>query len=634
MGWIRIGWVRPAFLMILSHSPSPGRSERLRRWQKLSCCAALACALSSTLAGIEHLDRGLVAFPSGENSVYIGWRLLASDQPEAGFDVYRRDPSNGTVITLNSAPITTSTNFVDTQPGTDRGRSTYAVRPAGSGPAELAEFVPLDDASAIGGVRRLRLQGDYAAQKVALADLDGDGRLDYVIKQPAFNVDPYFRAWRKSPSPYQIEAYSHDGTFLWRHDMGPGIETGIWYSPFVVYDIDGDGYAEVYAKAGPADDPRDATGKVTTGAEYLVKLDGRTGKELARLEWPARDDVPGRWHDMDAYSYYSRNLMGVAYLDGQHPHLIVERGTYTLIKIRAYDPALNLRWSFETRPPDYDGFRGQGTHGMQLADIDADGRDEVIIGAAAIDDDGRGLWSTGRGHPDTCYVGDIDPVRPGLEIFYTHEYPQQNDGLNLVDARTGATLWGYQGATVHVHGQGFAGDIDASRPGMEVYGGEKDGWRYWLYDARGTRIGDYSLGGLAPHPVWWTAGPAKAIFARDRIFTFNPPPPGTHLPNTGGPVFSGPKPAAGIPAHAIAETHGKLDGTIIAIGDFLGDWREEVVVSSDGELSIHSTTLPAESRRRCLLQDRQYRTAVATQTMGYLYTPITGGQPLPELEQP
>jgi len=47
----------------------------------------------------------------------------------------------------------------------------------------------------------------------------------------------------------------------------------------------------------------------------------------------------------------------VAYLDGKRPHLIVERGTYTRIKIRAYDPELKLVWSFESKgisPPTKD----------------------------------------------------------------------------------------------------------------------------------------------------------------------------------------------------------------------------------------------------------------------------------------
>ena len=118
--------------------------------------------------------------------------------------------------------------------------------------------------------------------------------------------------------------------------MGWAIEEGIWYSPIVVYDLNGDGKAEVFCKAGEGD-PREPTGHVKSGPEYLVMLDGLTGQVKKRLPWPSREGF-------DDYNYYSRNLLGVAYLDGQHPHLIVERRTYKIIKVQAYDPVLTLKW--------------------------------------------------------------------------------------------------------------------------------------------------------------------------------------------------------------------------------------------------------------------------------------------------
>jgi rhamnogalacturonan endolyase len=453
-------------------------------------------------------------------------------------------------------------------------------------------------------MRVIKLQGNYRAQKVGFGDFNGDGALDYLVKQPDFNSDPYQMPgyWKPSPEPYQLEAYRHDGRFLWRHDMGWAIETGIWYSPIVVYDLDGDGRAEVYCKAGEAGDPRNARGAVTSGPEYLVKLDGQTGKVLARLDWPDRSGM-GRKESPDTpdYNYWSRNLLAVAYLDGKRPHLIVERGTYTLIKIRAYDPQLKLVWSLETKG-DHENYKGQGTHGMQVADIDGDGRDELVIGAAAIDDNGRPLWTTGRGHPDVCCVGDVDPGRPGLEVFYGHEWKQENNGVCLVEARTGRTIWGYEGRTKHVHGQGMLADIDPAHPGMECYGGEKDGSQFWLYDARGNRLSDRALGGkdLSPRAVWWTDQPHKAIVSGERMFEY------------GGKEL------------------GEVKGRIIAIADVLGDWREEFVISVEGGIQIHSTTFPATTRRVCLMQDRQYRTDVARQTMGYFYPPQPGGAPLPE----
>ena len=142
---------------------------------------------------------------------------------------------------------------------------------------------------------------------MGIADLDGDGAYEYLIKQPDFNTDPYQKPgyWRPSTTTYKIEAYKTDGTMLWRHDMGWSIEAGIWYSPWVVYDVDGDGRAEVYCKAGEGD-PRDEKGLVTTGPEYLLKLDGLTGKELAAVMADAR------W--LRGIQPLSAQLLSIAYL--------------------------------------------------------------------------------------------------------------------------------------------------------------------------------------------------------------------------------------------------------------------------------------------------------------------------------
>ncbi|MHC4743055.1 MAG: rhamnogalacturonan lyase family protein [Planctomycetota bacterium] len=131
------------------------------------------------------------------------------------------------------------------------------------------------------GYISIRLDGDYDFQKVGIGDLDGDGAYEYLIKQPNFNTDPYQKPgyWKKSNTTYKIEAYKLDGTMLWRHDMGWSIEAGIWYSPWIVYDVDGDGRAEVYCKAGEGD-PRNEKGLVESGPEYLIELDGRGSRNI------------------------------------------------------------------------------------------------------------------------------------------------------------------------------------------------------------------------------------------------------------------------------------------------------------------------------------------------------------------
>lgn len=531
----------------------------------------------------EKLDRGLVAMPNGKGEVYLSWRLLESDAPDVTFAVMRSPARGGKADSL--ALVKDSCNYVDKTAGNQSWYYSIAAvgqRDVAAGP------VKVDAAQDAGGYISLKLQGNYRAQKVGLGDFDGDGRLDYLVKQPNFNTDPYQQPgyWKKSEDTYKLEAYRHDGTFLWRYDMGWAIEEGIWYSPIVVYDVDGDGKAEVYCKAGEGD-PREPTGHVKSGPEYLVKLDGQTGKVVKRVPWPSREGF-------DDYNYYCRNLLGIAYLDGQRPSLIVERGTYKIIKVQALDANLDQIWYWEASG-EYEKYRGQGMHGMHAADVDEDGRDEVVIGSAVLDDNGKPLWNTRKGHPDGCYVADIDPSRPGLEIFYGIETGRQSNTVCLVEAKTGKQIWGNPEITVHVHGQAMVGDIIPEEPGMECYAGEaKGGSNYWLYAASGKLLGHENLGDLSPEAIYWLDGTTKVFLVKSKILKYP------------------------------REQVGRFEGSVVAIADCLGDWREEIITSLNGEIRIYTTTIPTHRRRVCLMQDRLYRNDVAVQTMGYFYPPQLG----------
>lgn len=562
------------------------------KWSWLVSLAVVVClcGLANLCQAAEKLDRGVIAVRQEDGAVYVGWRLLQSDPKDVAFKVSRGEGPDGPSKRLNAEPITDCTNFMDKAGPSGSRYAVETIRKDGGG-AVTPGVTPIEFQKDRGYVS-ISLKGKYRAQMVAVADLNGDGKLDYVIKQPDFNVDPYEAPgyWKKSEDTYKIEAYRDDGGFMWRYDMGWAIEEGIWYSPIVVYDIDGDGKAEVYTRAGEGD-PRDQDGRVQSGPEYLVKIDGETGKVVKKIDWLSREGF-------ESYNYYCRNLLGVAYLDGKKPYLIMERGTYTIIKIAALDADLKQVWYWEATGENKD-YRGQGLHGLHAADVDGDGCDELVIGCAAIDHDGKSMWTLKKGHPDVAYVGDVDPDRPGLEVFYGMETRQKTDPVCLVDAKTGEIIWGYKGPSKHVHNQGMCADISGSIPGMECYAGEKDGSNYWLYDAKGNRLSDKSMGTLSPRPVYWDADPQKEL-------------------NLGGTVrdYEG-------------EVHARIEGKVVAIVDWLGDWREEIITSVEGELRIYTTTIPAKNRRVCLMQDRKYRTDVAVQSMGYYYPPIEGGIPLP-----
>ncbi|MFY9298567.1 MAG: silent information regulator protein Sir2, partial [Limnochordia bacterium] len=275
----------------------------------------------------EHLNRGLIGKTVDDGKVYLSWRLLASDPENVGFDVYRVD-EQGVEQKLTQAPITATTDFVDHNPAGGR-KLQYWVQPVAQGRVlERSPLVVVDRGQKELHYRSIKFQGDYMPNKIAIADLDGDGSYDFVIKQPFSSIDPAHRP-DTTGTTYKLEAYLNDGTFLWRKDLGLGIEPGIWYSPYIVYDFDGDGRAEVAVKTAP-NDVREADGRVRSGEEWVSILDGMTGEELDRAPWPERDPGYGD------YNRLNRNQMGVAYLDGKTPCLIVARGTYKMMVVDAY----------------------------------------------------------------------------------------------------------------------------------------------------------------------------------------------------------------------------------------------------------------------------------------------------------
>ncbi|MCX7886016.1 MAG: hypothetical protein N3B01_02000 [Verrucomicrobiae bacterium] len=542
----------------------------------------------------EKLDRGVVAarIPGG---VYVGWRLLKTDPGNVGFEVFRR-VGNSEWIKLTEKPITQTSDFVDRHAPAEEAL-TYMVATTASHipfPSGTATPLPLAaDGTSFVSIKLRHPQTRFS--KMAVADLNGDGRYDFVIKQPDKNIDP--ANWRPSADTYKIEAYLSDGTLLWQHDLGWAIECGVWYSPFIACDLDGDGKAEVAAKIGEGD-PRGPDGRVRTGPEWLVVWDGMTGKEIARAAWPDR-------YGFAEYSRMSRNQMAVAHLDGKTPCLVALRGTYDRMKADAYqlrNGKLELLWRYDNNRLPV-AYWGQGEHFTHAADIDGDGRDEVILGCAVLDDNGVPLWSIGLGHNDFAYIGDINPRRPGLEIFYGIETRAVKNGMCLVDAATGKILWGYDQPTVHIHGAGMCADIDPSVPGLECFAldclskipDRRKG--PWLWAADGTLLWfekpllprTYSL-----TTVYWDADLQKELVRNNAIFDY-----------AGGRIQS------------IA-----VEGAV-AIADVLGDWREEIIASFPGEIRIYTPTIPAADRRVCLMQDPIYRADVRMNSMGYYKPPMT-----------
>ncbi|MBT4822929.1 MAG: hypothetical protein HON70_44905, partial [Lentisphaerae bacterium] len=532
----------------------------------------------------ETLDRGVIALRTSQGA-YVSWRLLDSDPAAVAFDVLR-STDGGASVKINQKPITQTCDISD--PGVpDTGRVGYRVVPHGDA-ASAGEAVLTETAKGAPYIRIPLKEPTTRISRVAVGDLDGDGAYDFVVRHPRASIDPGTSYWRPSEDTYKLEAYAHDGTYLWTRDLGWSIETGIWFLPFVVCDVNGDGRAEVIAKTGEGD-PRSPDGKVVSGPEWLTVMDGLSGEDLCRAPWPARKGFAS--HNLAA-----RNQLAVAYLDGRTPCIIALRGTYGRMKAEAYqmhDGALKALWQYDNAVYSND-YWGQGAHTTRAADMDGDGRDEVLLGSVCLDDDGTPLWNIGRGHPDGCHLGDVLLSRSGLEVSYCMETPQKTDGgLSLVDAATGEFIWKLGVPTRHVHSTGMCADLDPAVPGRECYGADTDekkrSNRGWLFSAEGDVLQSGVIYGATMPTIFWDGDLQREVL-RGRIF------------DHGGE------------AHEARIGRGK-------VVDIIGDWREEVIASAPGELRIYSTTIPAMDRRVCFMQDPLYRACVRMSSMGYEISP-------------
>ncbi|MGW9351988.1 rhamnogalacturonan lyase [Nocardiopsis flavescens] len=567
---------------------------------------ATANAATADAAG-ESPDRGLVSVGAPDGNL-VSWRLLSDDDPATGFNVYR----DGDLITPE--PLDGATSHLD--PGAPAD-AVYTVAPvvdgveqSGSDPslafADGHLDVPLDRPAG-GSVNGSDYT--YSANDASVGDLDGDGRYEIVLKWDPSNARDNSQSGHTGP--VLIDAYTLDGTRLWRIDLGANIRAGAHYTQFQVYDYDGDGRAEVAMKTadGTRDgegavigdagaDHRNGSGYVLAGPEYLTVFEGTTGRALDTADYvPARGRVAD-WGD-DYGNRVDRFLAGTAYLDGERPSMVFSRGYYTRAVVAAWDfrgGELSLRWVFDSDDSGNGAYAGQGFHSLSVADADGDGRDEVMFGAAAIDDDGTGLWASGRGHGDALHVGDFVPGRPGLEVYGVGENSGAPDAW-LADAATGEALWTL--GSGNDNGRGVAGDVWAGSPGAEFWSSSVPGLR----DTSGADVGRKP--GSANFLVWWDGDTARDLLDGTHIDRYDP----------AGDVRL-------LTGQGVASNNG-TKATPVLSGDILGDWREEVVwrTSDDSALRIHSTPHTTDVRLPALVQDRQYRLALAWQNTAYNQPP-------------
>ena len=572
---------------------------------------------SGTAKQMEKLDRGLTSVRSGSGNL-VSWRLLGTEAMSTGFNVYRAGTK------LNSSPITNSTDYLDS--GAAVGAA-YTVRAVVGGveqadSAAALQFpngyldVPLQVPA--GGTTPDGVAYTYSANDTSVGDLDGDGVLEFVVKWDPSNSHD------NSQSGYTgnvyVDAYKIDGTRLWRVDLGRNIRAGQHYTQFQVYDYDGDGKAEVAMKTADATvdgtgkvignagaDYRNSSGYVLSGPEYLTMFNGQTGAAMSTVAYDPPRGTVSSWGDKYG-NRVDRFLAGTAYLDGQRPSLVMARGYYTRSVIAAWDfrnGTLTKRWTFDSRATPGAGGKGgpyeaEGNHQLAIADVDGDGKDEIVYGSMAVNDNGTPLWATKLYHGDSLHVV-ADPSYPNLLVFKPHEHTNQ-PATSLVDAKTGAVV--VKQATCGCdNGRGVADDVYAGNAGVEFWSSAVGG----LYNVKGEQVSTRkprSTNFLA----WWDGDTTRELLD------------GTHIDKYG---------TAGDTRLLTASGVGSNNGTkaVPALsGDLFGDWREEVVwrTSDSHALRIYSTPTPTTTRLWTLLHDPTYRVAIAWQNTGYNQPPHAG----------
>ena len=664
---------------------------------------AAALTLFTALASLpaqpqlESLGRGVIAIHQSDGRVAVSWRLLGDDPDGVAFNLYRKAdaPPGGrggrggvggdpTVPRkLNDTPLAGPTFYVDDTANLAT-RTSYFVRPVVNGieqaPSAAFTFpagtLPLPYLS-------IPLQNPVGAQPgdASAADLDGDGQYDLVVKFEQRGRDnsqggPTGTTFLQG---YRLDLTADAGftsRLLWTINLGKNIREGAHYTQFQVYDLDGDGRAEVVCKTadGTVDgqgkvigdaranwvQPENATarvlapnrdggkvlrtvntsGHILSGPEYLTVFDGLTGATLATTNYlPARIDATTEFNPQalqDAWGDATGNrsdryLACVAYLDGRRPSVILCRGYYTRTTLAAWDwrdGTFSLRWFFDSDkfgPPDRTNpYRGQGNHNVSVADVDGDGRDEIIYGAMVIDDNGKPLYSTTWGHGDALHVSDFVPGNPGLEIFSIQERFDR-EGMNLRDARTGKPIFTIPSVAAATSGgdagegpgRGVAFNIDPRHAGAEFWaaGAGMSG----MYNAKGERISDRRPRSVN-FAVWWDGDLLRELLDQNRVSKWN---------------WENGTEATLLVAQGQTSNNGsKATPTLSA--DLFGDWREEIIWRTvDGrELRIYSTTIPTPHRITTLMHDAQYRVAVAWQNTAYNQPPhpsfyLDEGAPLP-----
>ncbi len=577
----------------------------------------------------DKLDRGLVAVPSGTGS-FVSWRIFGEEYYDTEYNLYR----DGTKI---AGPLSVS-NYTDPN---GKAGATYQV----------AAVVRGKEQERCEAVKRLSQQyiqfavkdmydrngknvtGNYSINDIALADVDGDGVSEFIVKRKY--VDQFTIA--NDTAFNCLEVYNLKGDRLWWIDLGPNMVSGPDEQfDAVGYDWDGDGKAEVLMRGADnmiihcSDGSTVNIGNMktntrntvnqgdanlaytNTGNEYLLYIEGATGKPYSIgsgttplwISYPLPRGNASDWGD--GYGHRStKHYFGAPFLDGRHPFIFLGRGCYTKHHMKAFtvDPAthkLTQYWEWSNNEGWSSPWYGNGYHNFGIADVDWDGRDEICFGSMVIDDNGKGLSTTGLGHGDAQHCSDFDPYRHGQEIFACNE---DEPAMNYRNATTSKIYYRLQ--STGDDGRALCGNFSNDYPGA-IGHSSQSGTISCVAD---KVITNGPTGFTNNFRIYWDGDlleegldGANSREGAARVFKGN-----------GSVVFT---------ADGTANCNWTKN-TPSATGDILGDWREEIIVrTSDNKyVRVYTTNIKTNYRNYTLWHDHQYRQGMVWESMGYNQPP-------------
>jgi rhamnogalacturonyl hydrolase YesR len=522
-------------------------------------------------------NRRIAAVPHPQGGIALSWALLETDTENTRFNVYRLEgharPHNGQK--LNSAPLY-ATSFTDT--GIQKEvRYQYRVTTVDASgkesfPSEWTGITAGADIYPVAVKFKPVVKKENLVLIPVFGTLEGDGKLGCVIRMDNGNVE-----MSQDPGePVQLEAFSHTGRSLWRKDIAwhSNIFGSASNAVFNVWDMDGDGKDEVITLLQEGND------------NYIAILDGITGKVLEKTPWDKMET--------DFFRSSTRIQMSVACLDGKSPAVITQTGIYENEIISAYDNRLNHLWTYKS----FMATTGSGGHKIEVADVDGDGKHEIVYGTACLNHDGTLRWALYLQHPDIISIHDYIPERPGKEICFIVE-SDMHAGIYMVDADTGEIIWknNKEEDPVWSHGHyGWTADIWEGSPGMECVtnrAGHRDK-TYMLFSSEGKILSDrFPLGYT---PLEWDGDPVRELM-------------GNH-----GKVIGKYNGVEIVPIKDVTPNPVPNSSVVFNnfVADLCGDFRSEIVISAtdtDGRKAIMVLTAPETIHRRYISprEDPEYR---------------------------